>query len=423
MVIGCVTFGLVGGLALAVGPLAGAQEHVITGAILLAGAASWAFLAWISTRWTRQPQRWAALPAGFMGMAGAGLLVFAPGDAAISALGWVWPPVWLAVLAVTTARARRELHGRTRAWVVYPVLATYALTALGAGYHTLRESLERRLFPPPGQLVDVGGHRLHLRCAGTGTPTVVLESGLGETGAYWGWVATAVAHDTRVCVYDRAGRGWSEPAAGPQDGAAVADDLHALLVRAGIPAPVVLVGHSSGAAYVRIFTSRHPEQVGAVVLLDGQPADAFERLPDFPAFYRTVRRVSALLPTLARMGVGRLVFHADFAGLPTEARDSQRRSSSSARLYRSLNEELAQLPATLQQARASRGFGDRPLIVVTASRDAQAGWLPLQDEMTALSTRGIHRMVPCTHASLVMDAAAAQASIQAIRELVASSSL
>src|SRR6185295_13267658 len=162
----------------------------------------------------------------------------------------------------------------------------------------------------PGQLIDVGGHRLHLLCAGSGTPTVILESGLGEGAAYWGWISTTVARDTKVCVYDRAGRGWSDSAAAAQDGIAVATDLHTLLDRGRVAGPFVLVGHSSGAEYVRIFAGRYPEQVAGMVLLDGQPAEAFESLPIFPVFYSGFRRVFALLPSLARLGVGRLLYHA-----------------------------------------------------------------------------------------------------------------
>jgi pimeloyl-ACP methyl ester carboxylesterase len=138
-------------------------------------------------------------------------------------------------------------------------------------------------------------------------PAVVLESGLGETGAYWGWISTALAPDTRVCVYDRAGRGWSDPASVAQDGVAVTTDLRTLLDRAHVPGPFVFVGHSSGAEYVRIFAGRYPEQVAGVVLLDAQPTEAFEGLPAYPAFYSAFRRISALLPSLARLGVGRHV--------------------------------------------------------------------------------------------------------------------
>jgi pimeloyl-ACP methyl ester carboxylesterase len=416
IVIGCLTGGLVVALALVVGPVAGAQEHVITGTVLLTFAASWALLATLSILWTEQPQRWAVALAGFMALAGGALLVFAPSGLVIDALGWAWPPLWLALLTGTIVRVHRDLHSRTRSWVVYPLLGVYALCALGGGYETIRESLDRRMYAAPGQLVDVGGHRLHLNCVGSGTPTVILESALGETGAYWGWISTALARDTKVCVYDRAGRGWSDPALVPQDGIAVAADLHVLLDRAHVSGPFVLVGHSSGAQYVRIFAGRYPEQVAGLVLLDGQPAEAFEGLPAYPAFYNRFHRISALLPSLARLGVGRLV-PADRA-LPQPASDIQRLHHASARLYRSLRDEFAELPTSLAQARSFQSLGDRPLVVVTAAEDALAGWLPLQDRMATLSTNSSHRVVPYTHDALITDQTAAQTSIQAIRDVV-----
>jgi pimeloyl-ACP methyl ester carboxylesterase len=413
---GCLIGGLVAALALVVGPVAGAQEHVITGTVLLTFSASWALLATLSILRTEQPQRWAFVLAGFMALAGAGLLVFAPSGVVIDALGWVWPPLFLALVVGTVVRVHRRLHSRTRSWVVYPLLSVYALCAVGAGYQTIREALDRRTYVAPGQLVDVGGHRLHLHCAGSDTPTVVLESGLGETGAYWGWIATALAPHTRVCVYDRAGRGWSDPASAAQDGVAVTTDLHTLLDRAHVPGPFVLVGHSSGAAYARIFAGRYPDQVAGMVLLDAQPTEAFEGLPAYPAFYSTFRRISALLPSLARLGVGRLL--PPDRALPEPARDIQRLHHASPRLYRSLRDEFAELPASLAQARSFRNLGDRPLVVVTATRDALAGWLPLQDRLARLSTNSSHRLVPYTHDALVTDRTAAEASTQAIRDVV-----
>jgi pimeloyl-ACP methyl ester carboxylesterase len=416
IVTGCLVGGLVVALALVLGPVAGAQEHVITGTVLLTFAASWALLATLSMRSTDQPQRWAFAPATFMASAGAALLVFAPNGAVVDALGWVWPPLFLALLAGTIVRVHRDLHSRSRFWLVYPLLGVYAVCALGGGYETIREALDRRIIAP-GQLVDVGGHRLHLRCAGSGTPTVLLESGLGETGAYWGWISLAVASDTRVCVYDRAGRGWSDPVSVPQDGFAVAMDLHILLDRAHVPGPFVLVGHSSGAQYVRIFAGRYPEQVAGMVLLDGQPAEAFEGLPSYPMFYSVFHRIFAVLPTLARLGVGRVVVQVDLA-LPAPARDMQRVHHASARLYRSLRDEFEELPTALAQARSFQSLGDRPLVVVTAAEDSQSGWLPLQDRMATLSTNSSHRVVPYTHNALVTDRTAAQTSIHAIRDVV-----
>jgi len=416
IVTGCLIGGLIFALALVIGPVAGAREHVITGAVLLAFAAGWGALATLSMRWTDQPQRWALGPAAFMGLAGAALLVFAPNGEVLNTLGWAWPPLFLALLAGTVVRVHRDLHSRARVWVVYPLLGVYALCALGGGYETVREALDRRI-AAPGQLVDVGGHRLHLRCAGSGTPTVVLESALGETGGYWEWISPAIARDTRVCVYDRAGRGWSDPARLPQDGVAVATDLHNLLDRAQIPGPFVLVGHSSGAQYVRIFAGRYPDQVAGMVLLDGQPAEAFEGLPSYPAFYSAFHRIYAVLPTLARLGVGRVVVPADLE-LPAQVRDMQRVHHASARLYRSLRDEFEELPVALAQARSFQSLGNRPLIVVTAAQDPQAGWLALQDRMATLSTNSSHRVVPYAHSALVTDRTAAQTSIQAIRDVV-----
>ena len=77
------------------------------------------------------------MPAVFMGLAGAGLLTFAPSGTAIDAVGWVWPPLLLAVIARTVVRAHRDLHSRTRSWVVYPLLGVYALCAFGGGYQTI----------------------------------------------------------------------------------------------------------------------------------------------------------------------------------------------------------------------------------------------------------------------------------------------
>lgn len=417
LVIGCLLAGPVVALALVGGPVAGAQEHVITGTVLLTLASSWALLAALSMWLTEQPQRWAMLPAVVLGLAGGGLLAFAPGGAVMDALGWFWPPLVLALVAVIIPGVARGLRSRTRAWVVYPLLGAYALSACGGGYQTIREWSDRRTHPAPGRLIDVGGHRLHLRCTGAGSPTVILESGLGETAAYWGWIAPVVAVETQVCAYDRAGRGWSDPAPFPQDAVAVATDLHLLLEHDHMQGPFVLVGHSSGAQYVRVFAGRYPELVAGVVLLDGQPAEAFEGLPAYPAFYGWFRRASALLPSLARLGVGRLVYRPD-AGLPAESRHAQRLDHASARLYRSLRDEIVELPTALEQARSFQTLGDRPLVVVTASQDALAGWLPLQVQMAALSTNSSHRIEPVTHAALVTDEGPARASGLAILDVV-----
>jgi hypothetical protein len=153
-----------------------------------------------------------------------------------------------------------------------------------------------------------------------------------------------------------------------------------------------------------------------MVLLDAQPTEAFEGLPAYPAFYSTFRRISALLPSLARLGVGRLI--PPDRALPEPARDIQHLHHASSRLYRSLRDEFAELPTSLAQARSFQNLGDRPLVVVTATRDALDGWLPLQGRMARLSTSSSHRLVPYTHDALVTHRTAAEASTQAIRDVL-----
>jgi hypothetical protein len=223
-------------------------------------------LAVLSVRLTDQPQRWAAVPAPFMGLGG--LLLVAFGSPVHSVLDWVWPPALLALAIWMVVRVRRELHSRSGRRLLYPVIAFLALAAIGGGYQTLGAAADARAYPMPGQLIDVGGHRLHLNCTGSGSPTVVLQPGAGEMSSNLGWITPTVAKNARVCVYDRAGRGWSDPADTPQDGTQIAADLHTLLQRAGGPGPYVLAGHSFGGLYILTYAARYPDQVAAMVLID-----------------------------------------------------------------------------------------------------------------------------------------------------------
>jgi pimeloyl-ACP methyl ester carboxylesterase len=420
IVAGSLVTGSVVALVLVVGPFGGAQEHVIMGTALLGFALGWTLLAVLSMLWTDQPQRWAAVPAGLMALAGASLLIFAPDANAFNALGWVWPPVLIALAIWMVVQAHRHLRSLTRRLMLYPLLGVLALAAVGGGYETIQEQVDRSVSGMPGQLIDVGGHRLYLNCTGSGSPTVLLVSGLGEASTYWGgWVAPAVAQNTRVCVYDRAGQGRSEAAAAPQDGVAVATDLHTLLDRARIAGPYILVGHSTGGVYVRIFAAHYPDRIAGMVLLDSQPNQAFTRLPDYPGFYSAYHRIVALLPSLARLGVFRLAHQFDFGTLPAQTRDAERATQSTGSLARVQRDEIAELPITLNQAAAFTSIGNRPLIVVTAAKEAPTGWLPLQDEMAGYSSNSGHRILPNTnHLELIEEKSGAAQASRAILDVV-----
>ena len=229
--------GVVNALVLTLVVFPGATEAVITGSMLLAAGFGWAMMAVLSVRTTSQPQRWAAVPAVAMSAAGLALLVFAPGDATLASVAWVWPPVVLALVVWMTVSMRRALTGRGR-WLLAPVLVVLAVAGVGATTENVLLLRDHHAYPAPGRTFEVAGHRLHLDCRGHGGPTVVLFNGLGEISASWARITDEVGVTTRVCAYDRAGQGWSEDAASPQDGVTAARDLHLLLAEAGEAGPL-----------------------------------------------------------------------------------------------------------------------------------------------------------------------------------------
>jgi pimeloyl-ACP methyl ester carboxylesterase len=189
------------------------------------------------------------------------------------------------------------------------------LLLAGATYQGTATALERRQFPHPGQLVDVGGRQLHIFCVGRGSPTVILEAPATGMSAAWGWVQPAVARHTRVCSYDRAGLGWSEAGDTPYDPGAVPDQLHALLERSGEAAPYVIVGEGLGAAFATMYASRFGSTGAALVLIDPQP-DAVDEGPR-----DTAARLANSAPWLARTGMLRAtrLISNNAAGLPPDS--------------------------------------------------------------------------------------------------------
>jgi len=400
---------LVAGAALAVALTvtlaSGGSEPLVTGSVLFAFGLGWGLMTLLSTRFSAQPQAWTALPAIVLGSIGLVLIAFQPGPAVMDVLSWVWPPALVALAIWMVIQVRGHLRGRSR-WLVAPVIATLLVFAIGGGLATISAAASSTVPSATGRMIDVGGHRLYIECTGSGGPAVILQAGLGASSSSWAGIAPAVAETTTVCSYDRAGHGRSDEA-GPQDGVALATDLHTLLERAGVPGPYILVGHSSGGPYVRVYAARYPEHVAGMVLLDAQPADAFTALPNYPGFYSTFRTVATLSPSLARIGLlGPLL------GLSAD--------ESTLAAARGGRDEFLVLPTALQQSSALTSIGDRPLIVVTAAAEADAGWVAAQDNLPRLSTASVHRVLAAaTHNSLISGADAG-ASSQAILDVVAS---
>jgi pimeloyl-ACP methyl ester carboxylesterase len=390
--------GLLAAVGLVVGPFAGGAEHDITGAILVGFGFGWALLGLLSARFTDRPQRWAAIPAAAMAVTGGALIVLAPDGAALTALGWVWPPLLLALVVWMGLHARRRPVSRIQPWLLYPVFAALALAAAGGGYETLHGAALGAPAAVAGQrLVDVGRHRLSIRCAGSGSPTVVLEPGLGEPASAMGrWIAPDVARATTVCVYDRAGHGRSDAA--PANHADAARDLHVLLERAHVPGPYVLAGHSLGGMFALSYAHRYPAQVGGVVLLDSmhpRQSNAFDGMD----------ALLGLVPALARTGLAELFFDPNDGKPAAQARQFVR--------------DVAEMPAELDRAAKLTSLGDRPLAVISAGTGYAAGWPRQQDDLARLSSNTVHRTIAgATHGSLIDDRYDAAQSSRAIREAV-----
>lgn len=327
--------------------------------------------------------------------------------------------------AARTAPARQRTPWARRAGLALLALIL-ALATAGALYQAGASAADRRAFPAPGQLVDVGGFKMHILCSGsaTGAPTVILDTLSGGSMLSWAWVQPEVARGARVCSFDRAGYGWSEPDPQPESAARAARNLHALLASAGVPGPYVLVGHSKGGIYARAYAAAYPAEVAGMALIDASTPTQFERHPEWLAQERSFGRMAALFPLMARLGLFHLFFarggEIDFAELPRPAHDALAAFWSSPEFWQRQRASIAAGPRIFAEARGLGGLGDMPLMVVSAASGGQPGWAELQNELAALSRNSAHRLVPgATHASLVFNPAHARQVAAAILDLVA----
>jgi pimeloyl-ACP methyl ester carboxylesterase len=201
---------------------------------------------------------------------------------------------------------------------VHLIIIPFGILALGLCYQLLGRFLDARRFPPPGRLVDIGEHRLHIDCAGSGRPTVVLESGIAASSINWQPVRTEVARFARVCAYDRAGYAWSDSPRTPPTPEALIGDLRALLRTAGEEPPYILVGHSFGALIVRLYAATHPGDLAGMVLVDpALLAEWSESTADRRVLLNRGVRLARRGALLARIGFVRLALRLASAGART----------------------------------------------------------------------------------------------------------
>ena len=175
---------------------------------------------------------------------------------------------WLCIMRIVAVR--RKNIGRKRKTTECVVLSLTAfiavLAAVSSGMNAVILHHARAL--APGRIYLVHGYRMHMHCMGIGSPTLILDAGLGNDSLIWGGVQPVLAKNTRVCAYDRSGWGLSMKVPGPQDANHIAGELHGLLDAAGINGSVVLMGHSIAGMYIRAYASRYPAQVAGLIFVD-----------------------------------------------------------------------------------------------------------------------------------------------------------
>ncbi len=290
-------------------------------------------------------------------------------------------------------RPRRHA-GLTLGYVALGIVGLVA--GVGLAYQAIGEHRDQRRFPRDGVLIAVGANKMHLYCTGQGEPAVILEAPQTGLFALWRPVQEAVSHFTRVCSYDRAGFGWSEPGPNRRTSKQIAVELHTLLAQAGLPPPYVLVGASFGGFHVRVYAGQFPAEVAGVVLVDASHPDqaALLHLPENPA--KPYKKWEPFIPLMHRLGILRMGLRQTEprpASFSKEAWDEVLYLSDTTNSYRTSFREGAAWMESAEQVRNSGSLGAKPLIVLTGGRGygakLRALWVDgLQAGMAQLSSKG-----------------------------------
>ena len=260
----------------------------------------------------------------------------------------------------TLARALRYLLAAECAFLVLAAMTGFV-------YQSVSVSRERRLYHPPGRLIDLGGYRLHFYCLGEGSPTVVLDFGLDGTYLDWSAVQPEIARFTRVCSYDRGGYGWSDPSPKPRVPSAMMEELHAILTAAGEKPPYIFVGHSFGAFDALMFAHKYRAEVAGLVLVDGSHPDAEPRVSFSQRAWLRFMQFS--------MMVGLPRWRKWCGNGPPEIAGIKATLECRPQTYRTMSAQAAAVSQSAAEIRQLPPLGDLPIVVISRdpNRKAAAG--------------------------------------------------
>ena len=299
---------------------------------------------------------------------------------------------WLSIRRISRLRNK----SLPRWWKIIEriVLASVALATIVIAASTAWNAVAVRAIRPPGQWYTVNGHRMRIDCTGNGSPTIILDAGLGNDGLIWGGVQPVLAKTTRVCSYDRAGFGWSDPLPPPRDADHISTELHGLLATAQINGPIVLMGHSISGIYIRDYATRYPDQVAGLIFVDGS-TPLQDRNPAFKAEMKDTRDAVRKLEqrTLFAAGIPRLSgacshgfhsFAADAAKL--QAQDLCRMR------WSAIDAEMNSFDRDGEETAHTGPYGALPILIFSQdpAKDTSPisrAWNQMQEDLKKLSTR------------------------------------
>ncbi|QBD74942.1 alpha/beta hydrolase [Ktedonosporobacter rubrisoli] len=273
--------------------------------------------------------------------------------------------------------------GKQASWKRWGILGFSVLLLLlaGWGYQMIGTTIDAQAYPPPGKLVEVGGYRLHIDCTGKGSPTVILDAGLGVSSLIWSRVQPEVARFTRVCSYDRAGLGWSDPGPTSQTSQQIVTALHTtLLTRAQVTGPFILVGHSFGGLNMRLYASEYRQDTAGLILVDAP--DEGKPLAVSPVTHQVINICHAL----AQVGIMRLaglinLYPDDLGTYDSSVLPMVKALMVLPKYFTATYEEQAGYAVSEAEVHAHRySLGHLPLIVLTAGRSDFSDAVSLHQE-------------------------------------------
>jgi pimeloyl-ACP methyl ester carboxylesterase len=331
------------------------------------------------------------------------------------------------------AAKKERIRPQWRTWLkrvaLWLLIIVVVAAVLGVIFQAVATANDRRNYPPPGQMVEIGTpgtpYQLHLYCQGSGSPTVILESGQGGLSSDWAWIQPAVAQSTRVCAYDRAGVAWSDPGPSPRDARQIVQELHTLLVKAELPAPYLLVGHSYGGLYARVYAGSYPDEVSGIVLVDASHPEQWQRLPGAQQQFQRLQWTYRVAQVLYRLGILRLInYNTVNPALPPQQGPEHKAMADTTRFVDTVALEFNASAATSVQVLAAGTLVDMPLFVLSASEhgtppETEQIWQELQLELATLSTNSVHQIVQgADHISLLIEEEDAQVTTAAILAVI-----